>query len=266
MNDASLLRLVPQVLRARDYHLYIEGRKTVKNGELKNRLVDLWLYGGKALLGHKPPQVLRELKNSAERGLLSPFPHPLEKRFIKALAQLFPSRSFRIYADKSSLNSAIDHAAQNNATPFIWRPFMEKSEKTETLSTHPLIIPILPWPLAPQGLVLDSKLDAQFPVSGVIPPAILAASTRAIYDLLALPERGNPKYPKIEKALEAPKHPWKRGGIYLAYGGNIEMPFWETLWKQFLEAGFLLPPTPADPLILPGMLSPGEETKLAALV
>jgi hypothetical protein len=263
MNDTSLLRLIPQVLRARDYHLYLAGRKTVKEGELKNRLVDLWLYGGKALLGHKPPRVLQELKNSAERGLLSPFPHPPEKRFIKALTQLFANRSFRIYTDNSSLTHALDHAAQADTPPLIWRPFMKNAE---TLSTYPLIIPILPWPLAPQVLVLDNKLDAQFPSGDIIAPAILAATTRAVYDLLTSPERGNPNYPKIEEALKTPKHPWKREGIYLTFNENIDMNSWEQLWKQFLEAGFLLPPTPKDPLILPGTLSPGEETKLAALV
>jgi hypothetical protein len=258
---------MPPVLRARDYHLYLAGRKTVKEGELKNRLVDLWLDGGKALLGHKPPQVLRELKNSAERGLLSPFPHPQEKRFIKALTRLFPNRSFRIYTDKSSLTHALDHIAQPDITPFIWRPFKETAE---ILTTHPLIIPILPWSLAPQVLVLNSKLDPQFPAGDIIPPVILAAVTRAVYDLLASPERGNPKYPKIENALKTPseirRHPWKREGIYLTYSGNIDINSWEQLWKQFLEAGFLLPPAPEDPLILPGALSPGEETKLAALV
>jgi hypothetical protein len=34
----------------------------------------------------------------------------------------------------------------------------------------------------------------------------------------------------------------------------------------FLEKGFLLPPSPHEPLILPGMLSQGEETKLANLL
>jgi hypothetical protein len=254
MNDTSLLRLIPPVLRARDYHLYLG---------TQNRLVDLWLYGGKALLGHKPPRVLGELKNSAERGLLSPFPHPQEKRFIKALAQFFPNRSFRIFTDKHSLDCAVDHVDQGAIPPFIWRPFMEE---TETLSTHPLIIPILPWPLAPQVLVFDSKLEERFPPGDVISPAILAAAARAVYDLLASPERGKPKYSKIEKALKTPGHPWKREGIYLSYGDKVDMDFWETLWKQFMEEGFLLPPTPGDPLILPGTLSPGEETKLAALL
>jgi len=35
--------------------------------------------------------------------------------------------------------------------------------------------------------------------------------------------------------------------------------------KEFLYNGFLLPPVPSQPLILPGRFSPGEEAKPAKL-
>jgi hypothetical protein len=38
------------------------------------------------------------------------------------------------------------------------------------------------------------------------------------------------------------------------------------IFRQFLEQGFLLPPSQDQPLILPGILSPGEEAKLAELL
>ncbi|MDR0642588.1 MAG: hypothetical protein LBG07_09025, partial [Treponema sp.] len=41
---------------------------------------------------------------------------------------------------------------------------------------------------------------------------------------------------------------------------------WEELYRRFLDGGFLIPPGPGAPLILPGSLSPGEEAKLAALL
>jgi glutamate-1-semialdehyde aminotransferase len=68
---ADLSRLIPPINRARDYRLYTQDGR---------RLVDLWQYGGRAVLGHNPPGVLRELKNSAERGLFVPLPHPRDKR------------------------------------------------------------------------------------------------------------------------------------------------------------------------------------------
>ena len=87
--EFSLLREIPAVLRARDFRLYTDGGK---------RLVDLWQNGGAAILGHTPPSLLRELKNTASRGLYAPFPHFLEGRFLKALSSIFPGRDFRLYA------------------------------------------------------------------------------------------------------------------------------------------------------------------------
>jgi len=80
---------IPNVLRARGYRLYLANGK---------RLVDLWLNGGSAVLGHTPSNLLRELKNTASRGLYAPFPHFTEARFVKALLKLFPEHSFRYYA------------------------------------------------------------------------------------------------------------------------------------------------------------------------
>ena len=113
--DMSLLRLLPKVLRARDFHLYLEGGK---------RLTDLWRWGGRAVLGHKPPKVLVELKNAAERGLFTPLPHPMEKRFTKALSEFFPDSGFRLYMDESSLRRALAEAGLENVP--LWRPFLRE--------------------------------------------------------------------------------------------------------------------------------------------
>ena len=131
--DKNLLLLLLPVLRARDFHLYLEG--------------------GKAVLGHKPPRVLVELKNAAERGLFAPFPHPLEKRLYKALAAAKPGG----------------------------------------------------------GL-------------------------------------------------------WQRRGIYLALEQDITRENYETLFRRFLDSGFLIPPSPEEPAILPLEMSAGEESKLAELL
>ena len=78
----DLLNQAPRVLRVRGWRLY------TGNG----RLVDLWQYGGRAILGHNPPGLLRIVKNSAERGLYVPHPHFTEARFCKALSALLPGR------------------------------------------------------------------------------------------------------------------------------------------------------------------------------
>ena len=263
--DRELLNLVPRVLRARDYHLYLEGGK---------RLVDLWLSAGKAILGHKPAGVVRELKNAAERGLFVSFPHPMERRFLKALELFFPGRAFRLYADEGALYRALEKAGfPGSENVFIWRPFLEQ-EPAAGLSQPEraaFTVPVLPWPLGPAVLVLDKDAEAGFPPGELIPPVLLAPATRALHDLASLMKAKTfPRYPKIEKALALAKEAdsascrWSRRGIYLSTG--TEKKEYAALFRDFLEGGFLLPPSPEEPAILPFSMSPGEEAKLAQLL
>jgi hypothetical protein len=276
--DEGLLRSLPRVLRARDFHLYTEGGK---------RLVDLWLHGGKAVLGHKPPRVLLELKNAAERGLFTPFPHPLEKRLTKALAVFFPDRSFRFYNDPLSMYRDIEKALSGEGTPFkisaildpafpgsngskavaaLWRPFVEPVHET------PILIPVLPWPLGPAVLALDKSLEASFPQGELIPPVLLAPAARAFYDLAAkLRSNDRQRFYRIEKAIagvkpgDSPKSSvWQLRGIYLTT--QVDSEKYAELFRSFLEAGFLLPPSASEPAILPAAMSKGEETQLAKLL
>ena len=249
-DDRELLRLLPKVLRARDFHLYIEGGK---------RLTDLWLAGGRAVLGHKPPGVLRELKNAAERGLFTPLPHPMERRFLKALGGVFPDRSFRLYPDAASLNLALEKAGFTPPAA-LWRPFSEMKPGT-------IFSPVLPWPLGPEVLVLDKGLDATFPPGEIISPVLLAAATRAFYDLTAEIRKPSCRfYPKIAKALAGQKSFWRCQGIYLTPEAEMGRDEYKSLFLRFLEGGYLIPPSPREPLILPAAMSAGEESKLAELL
>ena len=284
---ADLLKLLPPVLRARDFHLYLDGGK---------RLVDLWLAGGKAVLGHKPPRVIGELKNASERGLFTPLPHPSEGRFIKALCKLFPNRFFRLYKDSFSMHRALAEAGlQNEFSPIdpaypesaaalsaksvsLWRPFLEQPALNNTSNCEaPILIPVLPWPLGPDVLVLDKNEDASVKAGEKIPPVLLAPASRAVYDLLAEIKKGSRlarRYPIIEKALGKAKSGdggnggciWRRNGIYLTVKPDMETERYEVLFRHFLDGGFLIPPSPSEPAILPLSMSKGEESKLAELL
>jgi hypothetical protein len=224
-----------------------------------------------AILGHKPSRVLTELKNTAERGLFACFPHPAEKRFLKALARLFPPQEngnefcFRLYNSNASLKASLEPVMQvgshinNQNSDFFWRPFRENA-------LLPLFVPILPWVFSPRVLVLEKSLESRFPPGDLLSPLILVPTARAIYDLIAVgKDGGRPSYPRLKKALSGTGSKWQRQGIYLYRDAN-ENEDWKQLWTHFLEKGFLLPPNSQEPLILPGILSVGEEAKLAKLL
>ena len=260
-DDFSLLRKIPNVLRARGYRLYTQDGR---------RLIDLWLNGGAAILGHTPPNILREIKNTASRGLYAPFPHFTEGRYLKALSKLFPGYAFRFYAAPPPELSVLFNSGEAK----LWRPFVNPADPFAITENAPVLIPVLPgiqvWRGGlPFGLCVLAAKDAryfeskgQFPESDNLPPVLLAAAARGIYDLLAAPERANLKFPRIEKALKNSR--WRRTGIYLQLKEEPETEDWTALFQKFMEAGFLLPPSPTFPAILPGELSAGEEAKLAA--
>jgi hypothetical protein len=274
------------VLRARDFHLYTK----------KGRLTDLWQAGGAAVLGHTPPSVLRELKNAADRRLFVPFPHPLQRRFLKALSLLFPGRIFRVYGPGSSLRGILEaagldcaripdpagprtQAAPERAPLSLWRPFVDPAFPLAVPEHIPVLIPVLPvippgygtetggppWPCGIGVLALDPALEGSFPPPDIVAPALLAAAARGVYDLAAMAEeRGKTSFRKINRIPE--NGVWRLRGIYLEAVREGYTEDYAALFRRFLDGGFLLPPDPASPVILPGALSPGEEAKLAVLL
>jgi hypothetical protein len=263
------LNLLPPIKRARAYRLYTESK----------RFVDLYLDGGRAVLGHNAPNVLREMKNVADRSLFAPYPSYYTKRFEKALSLLFPGKTFTVYHSMEAVPAAI-----RDGTPLI-RPYMPCPAN----GAEPFLA-LLPHPLAPVVLVTNQQSgftsskgggppvegEAEDPARGLergignagcrdfplpISPVILALTTRAMYDVLHNPERGTIVFKRVEEALC--NRPWQREGIYITPKQKMTDTEWERIFKRFLDAGFLIPPTQHDPLILPGELSPGEEKRLA---
>jgi len=281
---------IPHVLRARNFRLYL-ARGTSPQETNNCRLVDLWLNGGAAVLGHTPPSLLRELKNTASRGLYAPLPHFTENRFLKALSKLLPGRSFRLYAaPPQNLVSFSENMNLHGLARVkeederkicsdikLWRPYTDPLNPFAVDDT-PLLIPVLPgihtWRGGlPMGLCVvaaltgnaaSEELLSRLPPDDALSPIILAIATRGIYDILAAPERANPELPRVSKALKHSR--WQRCGIYLNLQEKQKTEEWDTLFHQFLKAGFLLPPTPSSPVILPGELSKGEEIKLALML
>ena len=261
--DFSLLKTVPAVLRARGFRLYTQDGR---------RLIDLWLNGGAAILGHTPPNLLRELKNTASRGLYAPLPHFTESRFLKALSKLFPGRSFRLYAAPPPELTELF----NSGAVKLWRPFIDPASPF-AVENAPLLIPVLPGIQSwrgelPLGLCIAAAESenqlAQLPTNDILPPLLLSAAARGLYDILASPQRAKPALSRLAKVMQTDdfKKRWRRQGIYLSLKEKTGNDEWAALFAQFLDAGFLLPPNQNQPLILPGELSDGEEAKLAAVL
>jgi hypothetical protein len=264
---------MPNVLRARGFRLYLANGK---------RIIDLWLNGGAAVLGHTPPNMLRELKNTASRGLYAPFPHFTEGRLYKALLKLFPENSFRLYAAPPA--ELINFFKNQHKQVKFWRPYTNPADPftANNDDMEELFIPILPgiqtWRDGmPFGLCVAAakkeEILAQLPPGDTFSPILLAVAARGIHDLLAAPHRAKTNLPRIAKALKnnvSSKTVWKRRGIYLTLNEDITRETWAELHCKFLEAGFLLPPNfsqnDVHPLILPGEMSDGEEAKLASIL
>lgn len=241
-------RGVPEITRARGFRLYT-ARGT--------RLVDLWQYGGRAILGHNPPGLLRTIKNGAERGLFAPLPNAASGRLFRALAVLFPGCSFGVYRDGTGLYRAPETAGFRPLP--LWRPFRNEAVPDS------LFVPVLPFPFpgAPEVLARKAERAGALP-SDTVSPVALAAAARCAWDLAAALASGvrAVSFPAVERALKDNPR-WKRRGIYLSRAGVED---YADLFRRFLEGGFLLPPSPEEEAILPGELSPGEEKKLAGLL
>ena len=215
------------------------------------------------------PNILRELKNTASRGLYSPFPYFIEARYIKALSKIFPTRVFRLYAAPPPELSVLF----NNRNAKLWRPFSNSASPFAVTENSPILILVLPgiqlWHGGlPLGLCVAAAQSethlANLPQSDLFPPVLLVTAARGIYDLLAAPNRAVPKLQRVEKMFRESHWQWR--GIYLELREKAETENWSTLFQKFMEAGFLLPPVPSFPLILPGELSDGEEAKLATVL
>jgi hypothetical protein len=246
----DLLQTLPVIERARGFRLYGGGR----------RFVDLWQCGGAAIMGHKAAGVVRCMKNTAERGLFSPLPSTAGRRFTKALERLFPDKIFKVYADWTVVSAY-------KKLP-VWRPFCPAAV-LDNIQKESAVRPILPVPRAPAVIVCDKNFSDKYPPAGFVSPLLLAAATRAVYDLLACPERGFMRLRLIKKTFEQPETQknWRLEGIYIypARKKNAAND-WDTYFRGFADGGFILPPGPNEPLILPDELSKGEESALSELL
>ena len=225
-----LYKKIPQIRRARDYHLYdFHGR----------RYLDCFLDGGRALLGHKPGRTVLMMKNSLEKGLTAAYPGIYLQRLLKQLKLLYPmiSGCAVVYASASS-DSGIN----------LFRPF----DAAEPPHDAPFEL-ILPMPGSGLIRVLcaaENCIDA-LPGSDPVPQYLLSGLCRAAAELSVFRDSADQK---TWTAFDSPL--WRRNGPWLY--PLTEAARYEQLFTLFLDLGILLSPYREIPSCVPYRFTEGE--------
>jgi len=234
MTNGNNFEGLPPIKRCRDYHLYdYKG----------NRYLDLYLDGGRALIGHKPGKTMLPVKNSLEKGIWAAYPSVYEGRLKKLLGNLFPGYGhITLFANRER---ALAAAEQLGMAPVIeWIPLAE--ETGENLLLRPLL------PGIDQTHILLSHREAR---GDVISPVLLEGIIRSFHDLQSYRDKTDfSLWEEFDSFGD-----WTRKGPCLYYIGKGD---YDMIRKGALKKGILLPGNREQPAFLPGQLSVHEKKLL----
>ena len=250
--------LLPLIRRARDYHLYSQ------KGE---RYLDLYQDGGRAILGHKPRNLYKILKNEMQKGLMAEIPSVFNKRFEKAILRLTgENRQVRIYSSfENALAAAQKLLGKTFREKHIQEPFFIKDENAPVYfrpftdinySRFPILFPVLPFPgsFAPQSILIRKEIISSYEKdlpSDSVSPVLLAGLLHLTEELQKEAES-----PDIWKSWKLPE--WKRFGCY-CFPRSIPEDYTQ-FFNRFLAEGIIISPNPERPILLPRIFSPGEQS------
>ena len=246
--------MLPIFTRAREYHVYDRGK----------RYLDFWQEGGCALLGHRP-LARSELKRQIDRGLLASYPTRLVSQTEGALGTLLEGfvsfrwyigrdRSEQVVASYLEKRGFVDRSIADPALGessdccMVWRPYLE-----ESTASAQIVRPVIPMPGTGWITILAfrEEMDPSIPPSDAIPPFILAAIKRMVFDLIKLRETIHPSHwNEFDSSL------FRRRGPYLQ---PIVSPAGYTdLYRDAFDHGIMFSPDYDSPSIIPGTCDPGE--------
>ncbi len=253
---------MPIVVRARSFNLY---------DRYGQRYLDFFQNHGRAILGHRPEMLLRSLKGTASRGLISEYPSVFEGRLEKLLARLFPDYAvFRLYAESHMVRQV---AKQVSSDPIydpasspptdhhpvsFWRPYLEVGG-----ADSELLFPILPFPgsFIPQVVCIkDQSLADELPPSDPVSPLLLdllIKTTAALMQSLESEEA-------VAKRMNNPL-----SGLFETRGPYGITHLSSTRYREFAQEALglkvVLPPSADIPFITPGEYSKGDIALLLKL-
>lgn len=191
------------VKRARGCFLY-----TAKNV----RLTDLYLDGGRAILGWGGGSAFTMLKNALSRGITGSYITDYSYRLEKAVSDLLssPRKVFAFPSKKLALETALKLFPENTS---FWKPWLPSSPEWEKVDA---LLLELPFAWFPETVLLALKKD--FPESSLpgtinLSAPMEAALSRSCYDTkAALLDRSEKDWFLWDKDLTPY---WQRRGPYL---------------------------------------------------
>ena len=245
------------VKRARGCFLYTQSG---------TRITDLWLDGGRAVLGWGAGKSRLYFKNSIDRGFFGIYGSKLPQALEKALRSICGEFAFfAFYTDKAKVQAALSCAGLRADKPPLYFPWLDyglnlpplphaKIKKPalyctdDSLKNEPALKAeagcveiVLPFSWQPASVLAfrDAALQQKVPESDGIPAPLCEALCRAIYDLrLALPSRSAGDWALFDKEI-APY--WHRIGPYLKYKGSKES--YSAFFMHCLEQKLLISPS-----------------------
>lgn len=162
-----------KIKRARGHRLYTH------SGE---KILDLSMDGGRAVIGHRPNGLSLTLKNSIERGIYTDNGTEFEGRLKKELIKRFPEHPYiyllehRVFLENYLNESVSDPllGKKGSIRASVWRPFLKTPDAE--------IIDILyPLPGMNSTCVVVSKTPLELPLHK-ISPVLLSGILRSLYD------------------------------------------------------------------------------------
>lgn len=240
------------ITRARGCFLY------TKKGE---RLTDLYLENGRAILGWDTKNAGTFLKNQLNKGLTGGFicEDQQHLRLQKSVCQLLDAEyKVYFYADKASaLKAALGVAPQSTAVYRPWNP----GNTDWTLTGCVLINPPLAWGDSICILAVAKSLvkdDCPLKDEITVPFALEAALTRAIYNLVSvIKERTEKDWFVYDPVLT--KY-WERKGPYLF--PKISENEYDDFVRHCLDCGLVINPNYNEPSVVPCGADAGVFSKL----
>lgn len=248
MTNNELYRLIYEkygtVTRARNCFLY------TKKGE---RLTDLYLENGKAILGWDGKNAFTFFKNMLNKGLTGGFVCEDKSRLDNAVSKLF-GRKCKVFlypTKKDAVAAAVNVGAKNIVSYRPWNSEQQNLSDADAI----ILIPPLPWG---EEIVILAIFDGVPANALAIPFALQAALTRAIYNLIGqLPLRQEKDWFIYDTILS--KY-WTRKGPYLF--PKISEDKYDSFVKHCLDCGLVINPSYNEPSLVPFGADKGVFTKL----